>query len=338
MRFSSFSFATAFLILSFTTLVSAQSGTQNMLTTNLSLGSRNAQVVVLQQILNRDPDTRIANTGPGSLGNETSYFGALTKVAVIRFQEKYANEVLTPAGLIRGNGFVGSYTRAKLNLLSAVVANVVKVNPPIVLPVTTSSTTTIPAPVIVSPPPAPVLGTASQNPNLVNIKAMLAKIDEVGTRQGISDSELAIVHKKVIERLSTTTDLRATFLKSVQSALYQAQNTSFSGRIFAIAEQLFGKVFLPEHALAATGLPFGGALLGFIPCDIGFNIMVQPLPPTFVGLLYYVEGTQAFLSYNIPATPELLGAYAPGGGACVIGWVYIPSEGTITPMVGSSPL
>ena len=37
--------------------------------------------------------------------------------AVKRFQEKYASEILVPADLTKGNGFVGSGTRKKINSL-----------------------------------------------------------------------------------------------------------------------------------------------------------------------------------------------------------------------------
>lgn len=47
----------------------------------------------------------------------TGNFGPLTQQAVIRFQEKYASEILTPVGLQKGSGFVGSKTRSKLNSL-----------------------------------------------------------------------------------------------------------------------------------------------------------------------------------------------------------------------------
>ncbi len=80
-------------------------------------GARGEGVLYLQMILNSDPDTQLAENGPGSPGNETSYFGPLTKNAVIRFQEKYKEKVLSPWGLEKGTGFVGRTTIKKLNEL-----------------------------------------------------------------------------------------------------------------------------------------------------------------------------------------------------------------------------
>jgi len=86
-------------------------------TRNLSFGSRGEDVRILQIILNSNPATIVASTGAGSAGRETNFFGPLTRSAVIRFQNFYRAEILTPAGLTSATGFVGPFTRAKLNTL-----------------------------------------------------------------------------------------------------------------------------------------------------------------------------------------------------------------------------
>jgi hypothetical protein len=85
-------------------------------TQNLSKGKSGGEVMWIQKFLNSHGFT-VATTGAGSSGNESSYFGAATKAAVIKFQNAYASDILTPVGLTAGNGNWFAGTRAKANAL-----------------------------------------------------------------------------------------------------------------------------------------------------------------------------------------------------------------------------
>lgn len=89
-----------------------QSAGQCAITSNLFLGmENNAEVMCLQRFLKlQGPDVYPE-------GLVTSNFRSLTRQAVIRFQQKYISEILTPAGLSAGTGFVGERTRAKISQL-----------------------------------------------------------------------------------------------------------------------------------------------------------------------------------------------------------------------------
>lgn len=75
---------------------------------DLKLNSQGKEVEELQGCLAKDPEIYPE-------GKITGFFGSLTKEAVIRFQEKYAKEILEPWGFKKGTGLVGETTRAKLN-------------------------------------------------------------------------------------------------------------------------------------------------------------------------------------------------------------------------------
>lgn len=285
----------------------------------LTIGSQGKDVYALQKILNGDPETRIQGTGPGSPGKETSYFGYLTQNAVVRFQEKYANEILEPAGLTQGSGYVGYYTIDKLNALSALNS----ASP--AMPLTVSST------------------NLSQNPNLAHLDEFIAAIDALGKKQGMNPVKLIAVEKAIRTTAASTTDFRKEFLKETPLAIagsaYSAPAVGFPGIIRNVLVSL-GLIHIAE---AGNGIPFGGTLLYAIPCTCAegvWYIFLRPLPPSYATLLSYETGTQLFANYNTPATTELLGFYTPGVPAC---WFYAgvtcfapPQEGLISPVLGSA--
>jgi len=83
-----------------------------LLTQTLRVGSSGREVSILQSWLRTDSEI-FPN------GKVDGYFGNATKTAIIKFQEKYAADILVPQGLTAGNGIVDAYTRNKLNELFA---------------------------------------------------------------------------------------------------------------------------------------------------------------------------------------------------------------------------
>lgn len=95
--------------------VSPTSPTSSGLTANLSFGMIHPQVLTLQRLLNAGGFI-IATNGPGSVGNETTKFGSLTRESIRKFQCA-KNLVCTGDEASTGYGFVGPRTR--MALLSA---------------------------------------------------------------------------------------------------------------------------------------------------------------------------------------------------------------------------
>lgn len=98
---------------------------------SLKLGSRGADVKDLQMFLNMCADSKVANSGAGSPGLETTYFGPATKAAVIKWQ--------AARGVSPTSGLFGPLSRAKAAELQAstnVCGGSVVVNPPQSGPVT----------------------------------------------------------------------------------------------------------------------------------------------------------------------------------------------------------
>lgn len=80
------------------------------LESNLYSGMKNNSDVRCLQLFLKNQGSEIYPDGL-----VTGNFGPLTFQAVVRFQEKYRSEILTPSGLEKGTGFVGASTRYKIN-------------------------------------------------------------------------------------------------------------------------------------------------------------------------------------------------------------------------------
>jgi peptidoglycan hydrolase-like protein with peptidoglycan-binding domain len=141
------------------------------LSRNLRIGDKGEDVRLLQKVLNADKTTTVASSGPGAFGEETTYFGERTKNAVAKFQEAHFNEILVPAGLTRGSGFVGTFTRERIRAFCAKTA---------LASVPTQLTTGSASGKLVIPPTTTLLKLAANSPvlanqNLTNLYSLINK-------------------------------------------------------------------------------------------------------------------------------------------------------------------
>lgn len=79
----------------------------------LRAGSEGEDVRQLQKFLNCS-GFKLSDTGPGSPGNETTLFSVRTHIALAKFQEYYAQEILRLLNLEKGSGVLGELSRKKI--------------------------------------------------------------------------------------------------------------------------------------------------------------------------------------------------------------------------------
>lgn len=135
----------------------------------LSQGKRGPEVETLQRIL----------IGQGLLPEDSAsgYFGPATRQAVIAFQNKYAAEILAPAGLKEGNGIVGELTRKKLNVYLAPQAATPLTSGTVSIssPSTASKTLTTPIATLASISFTSTLRQGMRGPEVLALQVVLVK-------------------------------------------------------------------------------------------------------------------------------------------------------------------
>ena len=294
---------------------------------NLKLGMTGDDVKCLQIILNSDSATQVATTGAGSPGSETSYFGPLTKAAVIKFQEKYTADILTPIGLTVGTGFVGPKTIAKLNSLLAVAPPAEEVPPEVVVP--TAATVSL-------APDTPAAGAVAQGvQDVVFTKIKFTAGAEAYTitaikvkRAGISaDTDIANV--KLFDgttQLGSTQGLSQTYATFRDLAWEIPANTAKTLTIkasIAAAQGVGNNIVFGIEALADIAAPV--TLAGTFPIYGNTNIIAAVVAGS---LGVSVGGGGGYVPIGATEQAFATLTFTPSGEAIVLNSVTVKRSGT----------
>lgn len=176
---------------------------------DLQLGSSGAGVLALNQIL----------SSRGYLDESRLYiqsYDSTTAKAVSKFQESFRSEILTPSGLVNGNGRTGPATRAKLNKLYGCPTTVSN-------PVSTSSANQGSSPALSN------LGVSSPSPVLKNSNGDVIKA-AVGFNFTVTNNwaDEMYIQKNPVQSIATVSNLdtAGAYVSSFYSTTDSRQDSS----------------------------------------------------------------------------------------------------------------
>lgn len=192
---------------------------------NLTLGSSGSDVKCLQGILNSAADTQVSASGVGSSGNESMYFGNLTKAAVMKFQTKNA---ISPVA-----GYVGPITRAKLNTMIGVTPS--PSPSPTESPLPTAAGLTV---AVASDNPAAATIISDGTQNVAGSQALIPALKlNFSTPAGSSAKVTTLKLKRL--GVSTDTDIPNAYLYDGDTKLAEMTSLSSGVMTFSDAAGLF---------------------------------------------------------------------------------------------------
>jgi hypothetical protein len=331
--FHFFSLFLFFFLLSSSSVFSAQNAANCNITSTLKLGSISAEVRCLQVAVGADADGK---------------FGPLTKAAVAAWQANrpplIADGVFGP--LSRAVWLAESSSFSANSDLPAGCSSTFGYSPITGAKCDGTLSSAPPASIVKDIAPVPISANVEKTDlNLAKLARVVETVLEVNKRYGSSERELKLMADAIRQ---TVMNSDVDFDKEFEKMLIREASMGFHSQPLRIFDKITAKTLsffrLKSRVAHAQALGFGGRLLAPIPCTASggalWMLVITPLPPTNAVLVTYVTGTQGFASYNMPYTTNLLGTYVkPGTCPMLIGpaVVTINTDGTITPMLGSSP-